>query len=124
MRSLSTLFSANCGQAVCFWQVFAKVTVITLLMMAFVNTPERLRLTLLVITCSLGFEGVKQGWLHLMFHPGQQNYQRCRVSGRQQRRRRWDADARGLLLALFQTTLKICSRRCTDSCWSAWSFDP
>jgi probable O-glycosylation ligase (exosortase A-associated) len=52
---------------------FSKVIVITLLLMNIVRTSNELRLVLIVIACSLGFEAVKQGWAQLILNPGARN---------------------------------------------------
>lgn len=55
------------------WIEFAKVVIVSYLIVAFVNTEDRLRLTLIVIGLSLGFEGARQGWAQLVTNPGARN---------------------------------------------------
>jgi probable O-glycosylation ligase (exosortase A-associated) len=53
--------------------VFGKVLLISYLIVMLVNTEERVRLTLLVMGLSLGFECAKQGWVDLYRAPGRVN---------------------------------------------------
>ncbi len=52
---------------------FSKAAVISLLMPLLVDSQQRLRLLLLVMGLSLGFEGAKQGWVQLVTNPGAVN---------------------------------------------------
>jgi putative inorganic carbon (HCO3(-)) transporter len=52
---------------------FIKVVLISYLIVTLVNTEKRLRLTLIVIALSLGFEGARQGWAQLIVNPGGRN---------------------------------------------------
>jgi probable O-glycosylation ligase (exosortase A-associated) len=56
-----------------FWIDFAKVLLVSYLIVVLVTTRERIRLLLLVIAFSLGFECAKQGWAQLILNPGAQN---------------------------------------------------
>src|SRR5689334_4999003 len=60
--TLSTFSSPVVNYALPYWQDFAKSTTICILMIALVNDERRLRLTLITISLSLGFEAIKQGW--------------------------------------------------------------
>jgi putative inorganic carbon (hco3(-)) transporter len=52
---------------------FAKVILISVVLMNVVRTSSDLRLVLIVIAVSLGFEAVKQGWAQLILNPGARN---------------------------------------------------
>jgi putative inorganic carbon (hco3(-)) transporter len=56
-----------------YWQLFAKTLVVSFLLTVLVRTPSELRLVLIVIGLSLGFEAAKQGWAQLLLNPGAQN---------------------------------------------------
>jgi probable O-glycosylation ligase (exosortase A-associated) len=49
---------------------FVRVIVVNLIIIALVTTEDRLRLTLVVIAASLGFDFAKQGWALLILSPG------------------------------------------------------
>lgn len=70
---LATLHSPVSDQIWHYWVDFARVIVISYALVTLVTTEERLRLTLLVIAVSLGFEGAKQGWAQLILNPGAVN---------------------------------------------------
>ena len=55
------------------WQDFAKVIVVSIVLANVIRSAADLRLVLIVITMSLGYEAVKQGWFELIVHPGQRN---------------------------------------------------
>lgn len=52
---------------------FSRVIVISYMIVTLVNTEERLRLAMIVIALSLGFEGARQGWAQLVVNPGGRN---------------------------------------------------
>ena len=56
-----------------YWQLFAKVIIVAVLMTNIIRTSAELRLVLIVITVSLGFEAGKQGWAQLILNPGARN---------------------------------------------------
>lgn len=56
-----------------YWMEFAKALLVGYLMVVLVTTEQRLRVTLIVIALSLGFEGAKQGWAQLILNPGARN---------------------------------------------------
>ena len=56
-----------------YWWEFAKVIVVSVLLTNIIRSPGDLRLVLIVITLSLGFEAGKQGWAQLVLNPGARN---------------------------------------------------
>src|SRR6186713_811856 len=56
---LSTFASDYFAWSIFWWRGFAKVAVITILIISLVNTQERFRTALIVIALALGVEGVK-----------------------------------------------------------------
>lgn len=70
---ISTYFAFDSGYSFGFWQDFAKVVVVSVLLTNIIQTPADLRLILIVITVSLGFEAGKQGWAQLILNPGERN---------------------------------------------------
>jgi probable O-glycosylation ligase (exosortase A-associated) len=67
---LSTLSSSQAAYAWPYWKDFFKSTVITYLIAVMVTDTARLRLVLLTIGLSLGFEATKQGWAQFILDPG------------------------------------------------------
>ena len=63
---ISTQLSQHYEWCYFWWKGFAKVSLITILIISLVNTQERFRQVLIVISFSLGLESVKQGWMHLV----------------------------------------------------------
>ncbi len=55
------------------FEQFAKAAIITLLIPLLVDSDQKLRLLLLTMGLSLGFEGAKQGWAQLVTNPGAVN---------------------------------------------------
>ncbi len=104
---VSTLLSAYSGWCLPWWEGFAKVTVIAVLIIGLVNTEERLRLTLLVIAFALGFEGVKQGWVHLLTAPDAQNINGVEILGDNNGVAVGMLMLGAIILALFQTTKRF-----------------
>jgi probable O-glycosylation ligase (exosortase A-associated) len=49
---------------------FAKTIVVAYMIISLVTTQERIRVTIIVMALSLGFEAVKQGWVQLLTNPG------------------------------------------------------
>jgi probable O-glycosylation ligase (exosortase A-associated) len=70
---LSTLLSPVESYSMPYWIEFAKVIVICCVILALVNTEERLRWVLVIMALSLGFEGARQGWAQLVTAPGTPN---------------------------------------------------
>jgi len=56
-----------------YWQGFAKVIVVSILLTNIIQSSADLRLILIVIALSLGFEAGRQGWAQLILNPGQRN---------------------------------------------------
>jgi len=56
-----------------YWQDFAKMIVVSILLTNIIQTPADLRLVMIVIALSLGFEAAKQGWAQLVLDPGGRN---------------------------------------------------
>lgn len=69
----SALLSPHSAYALPYWIEFAKVAVITSLIVGLVDDLPKLRTALLVVAYSMGFEGAKQGWAELVRRPGQPN---------------------------------------------------
>ena len=70
---LSSWFGLNRGHSMAYWQEFAKVIVVSILLTNIIQTRADLRLVLIVISLSLGFEAAKQGWAQLVLNPGARN---------------------------------------------------
>ena len=70
---VSTLFAEHFAWSWAYWIDFAKVVLVTYLIVVLVNDRRRFRLTIWVIAYSLGFECAKQGWTQLILNPGGQN---------------------------------------------------
>jgi probable O-glycosylation ligase (exosortase A-associated) len=70
---LSVTLSSYVTMTSTFFQDFIKVLFITYLMSALANEPYKIRLVLLVMAMSLGFENAKQGWVNLIISPGAKN---------------------------------------------------
>jgi len=89
-----------------WWRGFAKVSVVTVLIISLVNTQERFRTTLVVISLSLGFEGVKQGWFHLLLNPNERNLNPIEILGDNNGVAVGMLMLSAVILSLFQTTSK------------------
>ncbi len=70
---LSTLFSKDFAYSWAYWTDFLKSTLITYLIVVLVVDFSKMRLLLLVMVSSLGFEAAKQGWVYLITSPGWAN---------------------------------------------------
>ena len=70
---VSARLGLNQEYSIGYWQEFAKVIVVSIVLTNVIRTAADLRLILIVITLSLGFEAVKQGWAQLILNPGQRN---------------------------------------------------
>lgn len=57
-----------------YWTEFAKALLIVYLIIVLVTDIKRYRLTLIVISLSLGFEAAKQGWVVFILTPGASNH--------------------------------------------------
>ncbi len=78
---LSTSQGLSYDYSMPYWQEFAKAVVISYLITIVVQSTADLRFVLMVITFSLGFEAVKQGWLQLLLNPGAPNENRIPFLG-------------------------------------------
>jgi probable O-glycosylation ligase (exosortase A-associated) len=70
---LSTMLGLNVPWSMGYWQEFAKTIVVSYILTLLIRTPADLRLVLMVIALSLGFEAAKQGWAQLVLNPGARN---------------------------------------------------
>jgi probable O-glycosylation ligase (exosortase A-associated) len=70
---VSTWFGLNRDYSMGYLQEFAKVIIVSILLTNIIQTAADLRLILIVIALSLGFEAGKQGWAQLILNPGQRN---------------------------------------------------
>jgi len=70
---LSTLLGPNMAYSMSSWQEFAKTIIISYLLTLLIKTTADLRLILMVVVLSLGFEAGKQGWVQLVLNPGARN---------------------------------------------------
>jgi probable O-glycosylation ligase (exosortase A-associated) len=71
--SISTLFGVDPAYSFEYWSLFAKVIVVSILLTNVIRTTADLRLVLVVIAVSLGFEATKQGWAQMILNPGARN---------------------------------------------------
>jgi probable O-glycosylation ligase (exosortase A-associated) len=71
---ISTLVSPYSQWSFPYWLDFAKSIAITWLVASLIDSVAKLRITLMVIAFSLGFECAKQGWVMLVLSPGLKNY--------------------------------------------------
>jgi probable O-glycosylation ligase (exosortase A-associated) len=71
--TIATWYGVNPTYSFDYWSLFAKVIVVSVLLTNIIRTPADLRLILIVITLSLGFEAAKQGWAQLVLNPGGKN---------------------------------------------------
>jgi putative inorganic carbon (HCO3(-)) transporter len=78
---LSTSQGLHYDYSMGYWQEFAKAVIISYLITILVQTTADLRFVFLVITFSLGFEAVKQGWVQLLLNPGAPNSNRVPFLG-------------------------------------------
>jgi len=70
---LSAALGVNPAYSFGQWQEFAKMIVVSILLTNIIQTPSDLRLVMIVIALSLGFEAAKQGWAQLFLDPGGRN---------------------------------------------------
>jgi len=76
----SSLASAE-PLAIVVWQDFLQSAIICYLLALLVDDVRKLRLVILVIVLSLGFEATKQGWDHVVLGGGSKNYNSIRFLG-------------------------------------------
>jgi putative inorganic carbon (hco3(-)) transporter len=70
---LATWLGVNSAYSFSQWWDFAKVIIVAVLLTNIIRTRADLRLVLVVITLSLGFEAGKQGWAQMILNPGAKN---------------------------------------------------
>jgi probable O-glycosylation ligase (exosortase A-associated) len=70
---VSTFFAEHFAWSWTYWIEFAKVVLVSYLIVVLVSDRRRFRLAILVIAYSVGFECAKQGWTQLLLNPGGQN---------------------------------------------------
>ena len=70
---LSTLLAPHLDYSLGYLQEFSKTLIVSYLLSVLITTEKDLRLVLIVIACSLGFEAGKQGWAQLILNPGAKN---------------------------------------------------
>jgi putative inorganic carbon (HCO3(-)) transporter len=70
---VSAWFGLNRDYSMGYLQEFAKVIIVSVLLTNVIQTRADLRLVLIVISLSLGFEAGKQGWAQLVLNPGARN---------------------------------------------------
>jgi probable O-glycosylation ligase (exosortase A-associated) len=70
---ISLFFSEHFDWSWYYWVDFAKVMLVSYLIIVLVDDRRKFRLMLLVVSYSLGFECAKQGWAQTILNPGAQN---------------------------------------------------
>src|SRR5688572_27538040 len=70
---LTAVFGLHADYSLSYWQEFAKTIIVSYILTMVIQTPKELRLVLMVIALSLGFEAAKQGWAQLFLAPGARN---------------------------------------------------
>ena len=70
---VSTMFAPNVDYSLGYLQEFAKTIAVSYLLSVLITTEADLRVILMVIALSLGFEAGKQGWAQLVLNPGAKN---------------------------------------------------
>lgn len=78
---IGTYTSENVESSAAFLEDFAKVMIMTYLIVVLVNDRSQFRLVLVVMALSLGFETAKQGWANLILAPGARNENRVAFLG-------------------------------------------
>ena len=66
-------YGVNPTHSMGFWQEFAKMIVVSILLINIIQTSADSALIMIVIALSLGFEATKQGWAQLVLNPGAPN---------------------------------------------------
>jgi len=69
----SSLLSNYSSVSFSYWIDFIKIVVISYLITMVIRSEKDLKVTLIIISLSLGLEGAKQGWLQLILNPGATN---------------------------------------------------
>jgi probable O-glycosylation ligase (exosortase A-associated) len=70
---VSAWLGLNSQHSLASWQEFAKIIIVSILLTNIIQSAADLRLVLIVIALSLGFEAGRQGWAQLILNPGQRN---------------------------------------------------
>lgn len=70
---LTAMLGLHADHSLGYWQEFAKTIVVSYILTLLIQTPSDLRLVMLVICLSLGFEAAKQGWAQMILNPGAAN---------------------------------------------------
>jgi probable O-glycosylation ligase (exosortase A-associated) len=70
---IATAFGVDPTYSFGQWYDFAKMIAVSILLANIIQTTADLRLVLIVISLSLGFEAAKQGWAQLVLNPGGRN---------------------------------------------------
>jgi putative inorganic carbon (hco3(-)) transporter len=70
---LATMFAPDFDYSFSYWYAFAKAIIVSYLLTVLITNAADLRLILMVIVFSLGFEATKQGWAQLVLNPGAPN---------------------------------------------------
>lgn len=70
---VSTSFGLHPAYSFEYWYDFAKTIIVSYILTLLIRTESDLRLVLIVISVSLGFEAVKQGWAQMILNPGARN---------------------------------------------------
>jgi len=74
VQSLTSVLLSNYTNTIMpFWIEFIKAVIISYLITMLVDSEKKLRITLIVVSLSLGLEGAKQGWAQLVLNPGATN---------------------------------------------------
>ncbi len=71
---IATIFGVDPAYSFAYWYDFAKTIVVSYILTLLIRTQADLRLVLIVISVSLGFEAVKQGWAQMILNPGAPNH--------------------------------------------------
>lgn len=77
----STLASTDFNFSWLYWKDFFRILLISYLFLVLVADQSRLRLLILTMALSLGFEGAKQGWAQMFINPGALNMNRVPFLG-------------------------------------------
>jgi probable O-glycosylation ligase (exosortase A-associated) len=70
---ISSALGPEAAYSLSQWQDFAKTIVVSVILTSVIQSGADLRVIMIVIALSLGFEGTKQGWGNLILHPGGRN---------------------------------------------------
>lgn len=79
--ALSAAYSEHHAAVWPEFEQFFRIMVVSYLMIALLTDSRRFGLVLLTISLSLGLEAAKQGWVHMLLHPGAVNNNQIRFLG-------------------------------------------